>query len=144
MATFQVYLVFAFWQWLRGDSWVPDLLAAVILVVYLAGIALIYVPVFIASRRVGKEELFFGSTPPADAGRTATRWGAIAHPFRPRFFWFGLVFLLVFFVRACFISFAQGYGGPATVDRTRCNGSALLPSRSASAARVATRRATLS
>ncbi|EST07023.1 TRP-like family [Kalmanozyma brasiliensis GHG001] len=110
MATFQVYLVFAFWQWLRGDSWVPDLLAAVILVVYLAGIALIYAPVFVASRRVGKEELFYGDTPPANAGRTATRWGAIAHPFRPRFFWFGLVFLLVYFIRACFISFAQGYG----------------------------------
>ena len=110
MATFQVYLVFAFWQWLRGDSWVPDFLAAILLVVYLAGIAMIYAPVFVASRRAGKEELFYGSTPPANAGRTARRWGAIAHPFRPFFFWFGLVFLLVYFVRACFISFAQGYG----------------------------------
>ncbi|SNX84631.1 related to FLC2 - putative FAD transporter [Melanopsichium pennsylvanicum] len=110
MATFQVYLVFAFWQWLRGDSWVPDLLAAILLVVYVAGIALIYAPVFIASRRGGKEELFYGDTPPANAGEIATRWGAIAHPFRPRFFWFGLVFLVVYFVRACFISFAQGSG----------------------------------
>ncbi|SPO26031.1 related to FLC2 - putative FAD transporter [Ustilago trichophora] len=110
MATFQVYLVFAFWQWLRGDSWVPDFLAAILLVIYLVGIALIYAPVFIASQRGGKEELFYGDTPPANAGRTAKRWGAIAHPFRPRFFWFGLVFLLVYFVRACFISFAQGYG----------------------------------
>lgn len=110
MATFQVYLVFAFWQWLRGDSWVPDFLAAVLLVVYLGGITLIYAPVFLASRRLGREELFYGDTPPANAGPTAKRWGAIAHPFRPRFFWFGLVFLLVYFVRACFISFAQGYG----------------------------------
>lgn len=109
-ATFQVYLVFAFWQWLRGDSWVPDLLAAILLVVYLAGIALIYVPVFVASRKLGKDELFYGSTPPANAGKAARRWGAIAHPFRPRFFWFGLVFLLVYFLRACFISFAQGRG----------------------------------
>ncbi|TKY86514.1 hypothetical protein EX895_004663 [Sporisorium graminicola] len=110
MATFQLYLVFAFWQWLRGDSWVPDFLAAILLVVYLAGVALIYAPVFFASRRIGKEELFYGSTPPANAGPVARKWGAIAHPFRPRFFWFGLVFLLVYFVRACFISFAQGYG----------------------------------
>ena len=110
MATFQVYLVFAFWQWLRGNSWVPDFLAAVLLVVYLIGVVLIYAPVFIAARRNGKEELFYGSTPPAHAGRTARRWGAIAHPFRPRFFWFGLVFLVVYFVRSCFISFAQGYG----------------------------------
>ncbi|KAJ1020662.1 hypothetical protein NDA16_004055 [Ustilago loliicola] len=110
MATFQVYLVFAFWQWLRGDSWVPDLLAAVLLVVYLAGIVVIYAPVFLAVRRGGKEELFYGTTPPANAGSTSRKWGAIAHPFRPRFFWFGLVFLLVYFVRACFISFAQGYG----------------------------------
>lgn len=109
-ATFQLYLVFGFWQWLRGDSWVPDLLAAVLLVVYLVGIALIYAPVFIASRRTSKEELFYGTTPPANAGPVARKWGAIAHPFRPRFFWFGLVFLLVYFVRACFISFAQGYG----------------------------------
>ncbi|CDR98721.1 hypothetical protein [Sporisorium scitamineum] len=110
MATFQLYLVFAFWQWLRGDSWVPDFLAAILLVVHLVGIALIYAPVFIASRRTGKEELFYGSTPPANAGPVAKKWGAIAHPFRPRFFWFGLVFLLVYFIRACFISFAQGYG----------------------------------
>ncbi len=110
MATFQVYLVFAFWQWLRGDSWVPDLLAAVLLVVYLGGIAAIYFPVFRAVRRDGKQELFYGSTPPANAPGTAKRWGAIAHPFRPRYFWFGLVFGLVYFVRACFISFAQGYG----------------------------------
>lgn len=110
MATFQVYLVFAFWQWLRGDSWVPDLLAAVLLVIYLAGIAVIYAPVFLAVRRGGKDELFYGATPPANASPTSRKWGAIAHPFRPRFFWFGLVFLLVYFVRACFISFAQGYG----------------------------------
>ncbi|CBQ72467.1 conserved hypothetical protein [Sporisorium reilianum SRZ2] len=110
MATFQLYLVFAFWQWLRGDSWVPDLLAAVLLVVYLAGIALIYAPVFIASRRTGREQLFYGTTPPANAGAVARKWGAIAHPFRARFFWFGLVFLLVYFVRACFISLAQGNG----------------------------------
>ncbi|GAC94976.1 hypothetical protein PHSY_002549 [Pseudozyma hubeiensis SY62] len=109
-ATFQVYLVFAFWQWLRGDSWVPDFLAAILLVVYLAGIALIFVPVFLASRKVGNDRLFYGSTPPANASNTARRWGAIAHPFRPKFFWFGLVFLLVYFVRACFISFAQGAG----------------------------------
>ncbi|SAM81660.1 related to FLC2-putative FAD transporter [Ustilago bromivora] len=110
MATFQVYLVFAFWQWLRGDSWVPDLLAAILLVVYLASIAVIYAPVFLTVRRGGKEELFYGKTPPANAGSTSRKWGAIAHPFRPKFFWFGLVFLLLYFIRACFISFAQGYG----------------------------------
>lgn len=109
-ATLQIYLVFAFWQWLRGDSWVPDMLAAILLVIYLVGIALIYVPVFVASRRLGKDQLFYGSTPPANASAIAQRWGAIAHPFRPKFFWFGLVFLLVYFVRACFISFAQGRG----------------------------------
>ncbi len=110
MATFQIYLVFAFWQWLRGDSWVPDFLAAIILVFYLVGIAFIYLPVLRVARRNGKEGLFYGDTPPANASRTAKNWGAIAHPFRPRFFWFGLVFLLVYFVRACFISFAQGSG----------------------------------
>ncbi|PWY99900.1 TRP-domain-containing protein [Testicularia cyperi] len=110
MATFQMYLVFAFWQWLRGDSWVPDFLAAIILVVYLLGIAAIYLPVFRAARNGTREELFYGQMPPANASPVSKRWGAIAHPFRPRFFWFGLVFLLVYFVRACFIGFGQGRG----------------------------------
>ena len=109
MSTFQLYLVFSFWQWLRGDSWVPDFLAAVLLVIYLAGIACLYVPIFVAARRMGREELFYGSTPPANASATAKKWGSIVHAFRPKYYWFGLVFLLVYFVRACFIGFAQGY-----------------------------------
>lgn len=110
IATFQVFLVFAFWQWLRGDSWVPDFLAAVFLVVYLAGIFAIYFPVFRAVRRGSKEELFYGEMPPANASSVSKRWGAIAHPFRPKYFWFGLVFFLVYFIRAAFIGFGQGRG----------------------------------
>jgi hypothetical protein len=109
-ATFEVYLVFAFWQWAHADSWMPDFLGAIFLIVYLLGIISIYLPVFRAVHNSSKEELFYGEEPPANASFVSRKWGAISHPFKPRYFWFGLVFLLVYFLRACFIGLAQGRG----------------------------------
>ena len=107
MMTWQVLLVFAFAQWLIGDSWVPDILAAIFVAIYLLGFFLLYFPAFRYARRGSNSDLYYGETPPAVANPIAKRWGPIAHPFRPKYFWFGLVILLVTLIRACFIGFVQ-------------------------------------
>lgn len=106
-----VYLIFAFWQWFDGDSWVGHLVAALVLVMLLLALASLLVPMFIHVRRSGSPDtLYHKEVAPARGSHTAKRWGNMAHPFRSRFFWFSLAFLVWWFVRACFISFAQGHG----------------------------------
>ncbi|CAO1623027.1 unnamed protein product [Sympodiomycopsis kandeliae] len=106
-----VFLVFAFYQWRYGDSWVPDFLAAIFLAFLLVAFSVFYLPLFKYARRGGKgsEEIYFvKDDPPLYGTKQAKRWGHMAHPYRPTFFWWSLAFALMAVIRACFISFAQG------------------------------------
>lgn len=111
LITMPIYMIFAFYQWNHGDSWVPDFLAAVFLVMFLAALALLFLPMFRFARRGSKEDLYYNDeTAPASANPIVKRWGPMAHPFRPTFFWFALVLLLAAFLRACFLGFGQDHG----------------------------------
>lgn len=109
-----VFFIFSFYQWRHGDSWVPDFLAAFFLFVFLLALALFYLPCLTAVRRsvLGPEVLYYSShdekEPPIEGRSVAKKWGHIAHPYRPKFWWFALVFILMSVIRACFVSFAQG------------------------------------
>lgn len=106
--TFPVVVLFAFYQWAHGDSWVGHLLAAISVVVFLAAAAGLLVPMVRHARR--GEDLYYHDTPPARGSAVAKRWGQMAHMYRPRFYWFAGVWLAYSIVRACFIAFAQGRG----------------------------------
>ena len=106
--TFPVVVLFAFYQWAHGDSWVGHLLAAISVVVFLAAAAGLLVPMVRHARR--GEDLYYHDTPPARGGAVAKRWGQMAHMYRPRFYWFAGVWLGYSIIRACFIAFAQGRG----------------------------------
>lgn len=110
LVIFPVFCIFAFYQWRFGDSWVPDFLAAIFMAFLLVAIAVFFVPLFKNARRASSNSLYYESTPPVLANRATKRWGHMAHPFRPRFFWFSLAFLVMSVARACFIGFAQGNG----------------------------------
>ncbi|CAD6910343.1 unnamed protein product [Tilletia controversa] len=111
LITFPILLLFAFYQWRFGDSWVPDLLAAIAIAVFLAGLATFFIPMFVHARRSGKEELYYPEDlPPAEAGRVPKVWGSFAHPWKPKFYWAYLLFLLWSVIRACFIAFGTHHG----------------------------------
>lgn len=110
LVIFPVFCIFAFYQWRFGDSWVPDFLAAIFMAFLLVAIAIFFVPLFKNARRASSRSLYYESTPPVLANRATKRWGHMAHPYRPRFFWFALAFLAMSVARACFIGFAQGDG----------------------------------
>lgn len=110
LVIFPVFCIFAFYQWRSGDSWVPDFLAAIFMAFLLVAIAVFFVPLFKNARQGSSRSLYYESTPPVLANRATKRWGHMAHPYRPRFFWFSLAFLGVSVARACFIGFAQEHG----------------------------------
>lgn len=111
LVVWPVFLVFAFYQWAEGDSWVPDFLAALFLVFLIVGLLVYFLPLFKYARREGvrSEHIYYAKDdPPLYGTKQAKRWGHMAHPYRPLFFWFSLAFIVMSIVRACFISFAQG------------------------------------
>ncbi|KAK0523124.1 hypothetical protein OC835_006353 [Tilletia horrida] len=111
LITFPILLIFAFFQWRFGDSWVPDMVAAVTIAVCVAGLAVFFVPMFYYARRDGKDELYYPEElPPAEAGKVPKIWGSFAHPWKPKFYWAYLIFLFWSVGRACFIGFAQHHG----------------------------------
>lgn len=107
-----ILFIFAFYQWDHGDgSWVPHFLAAIFLAFFLLVLAFFFVPCFYhASRSVlGAQVLYYGKDEaPLEGTTPAKRWGHVAHPYRPKYWWFALIFLLMSIIRACFVSFAQG------------------------------------
>lgn len=107
---FPVFFIFAFWQWVDGDSWVGHLVAALMTVIILAFTAAMFVPMIIRAKRSSSASLYHKSIAPAHGTKTAKRWGHLSHPYRQKFYWFGLALLLFAFIRACFISFAQQHG----------------------------------
>ncbi|UZJ56315.1 hypothetical protein CBS101457_005635 [Exobasidium rhododendri] len=110
MITFPPFFIFAFYQWNYGDSWVGHLVAAIFTVFYFAFAFVLFFPMIRHARRGEKQDLYYNDTPPARGGVIAKRWGQMAHMYRPRFYWFSIVFLVYSIVAACFITFAQGHG----------------------------------
>jgi hypothetical protein len=111
LIVFPIFFIFAFWQWVAGDSWVGHLVAALITVVMLAFAAAFYIPLILIARRSSPSELFYkGEVGPAHGSQRAKRWGHLAHPFKHSAYWFAIAFLACAFLRACFISFAQDHG----------------------------------
>ncbi|CAO1621093.1 unnamed protein product [Parajaminaea phylloscopi] len=109
LVIFPAYIIFAFYQWKHGDSWVPTMLAAVFLAFLVISIIVFFAPLFKEARRSSPETFYYSKhESPVYANRVAKVWGHMAHPYRPKYFWFALVFLLLSVVRACFVSFAQG------------------------------------
>ncbi|PWN31490.1 TRP-domain-containing protein [Meira miltonrushii] len=109
LIVFPVFFIFAFWQWIDGDSWVGHLVAALMTVIILAFTAIMFVPMIIRARRSTSAVLYHDKAP-AHGTKTAKRWGHLSHPYRQKFYWFSLALLLFAFIRACFISFAQQHG----------------------------------
>lgn len=106
-----IFFIFAFWQWVGGDSWVGHLVAAIFLVLVLACLGLFFYPMFRHVRRTHDvHSLYHQDVPPAQADTVTKRWGHMAHPYRPKFYWFAFALAGWWFIRACFISFAQGHG----------------------------------
>lgn len=112
LITFPIFLIFAFYQWKTGDSWVPDFLAAIFLVFFLVAGTVLFWPMIRYVRKNGGESKFrenlyyderdraadvgvsgWKGVPNAHEGTLVKRDGAMAHPYRPRFYWFALVFL---------------------------------------------------
>lgn len=107
---FPPFFIFAFYQWDHGDSWVGHLVAAIFFVIVLALAGLLFYPMIKYARRGSPTDLYYNNTPPAHGSELAKRWGAMAHPFRPKYYWFAAAFCAWSILRACFVSFAQGYG----------------------------------
>lgn len=106
---FPIFFIFAFWQWVDGDSWVGHLVAALMTVIILAFTSIIFIPMIVHARKSNPSTLYHNQAP-AHGTKTAKRWGHLSHPYRQRFYWFSLALLLFAFIRACFISFAQQHG----------------------------------
>ena len=110
----QPFIIFAFWQWLAGDTWVGTLLAAVILAIFLLVIVAWSIPMIIHARRAGTPDVLYidPATTPTDmpASKVARRWGILAHPYRPKYYYFALMLVVYFILRAVFVSFAQDNG----------------------------------
>lgn len=110
LIVFPIFFIFAFWQWTAGDSWVGDLVAALMTLIILAFTSVMFVPMIIHARRSSPSSLYHLHQAPAHGSKVAKRWGPLAHPYRIKFYWFGLAILLFGFIRACFVSFAQQHG----------------------------------
>ncbi|KAK0553170.1 hypothetical protein OC845_001305 [Tilletia horrida] len=111
LITFPILLIFAFYQWRFGASWVPHLVAGVVIGIWLAGLATFFVPMFFHARRSGRESLYYPEDlPPAEAGRVPKVWGSFAHPWKPKYYWAYLIFLLWSIIRAAWLAFGQNHG----------------------------------
>ncbi|CAO1612706.1 unnamed protein product [Jaminaea pallidilutea] len=103
------FFVFALLQWRFGDSWMPHFVAGIFMALFLLAAVVFFLPLFRHARRDSTESLYYGKKePPLYGSLAAKRWGHMAHPYRPKFFWFALAFLVMSFIRACFVAFAQG------------------------------------
>lgn len=101
-----IMFIFSFYQWRHGDSWVPDLLAGIFLAFFLVIYLVLFLPMIRHARR---GQLYpRHAEAPVLAKPYVKRWGALAHPYRPKYYWFSSVFILMSIIRACFIAFAQG------------------------------------
>lgn len=110
MIVIPIFFIFAFWQWVRGDSWVGHFVAAIFTVFFLAFAAIFFLPLIRNARHGSESDLYHLDKPPAHGDLAAKRWGHMAHPYRPKFYWFAAAFLAWSFLRACFVSFAQDHG----------------------------------
>lgn len=111
MVTFPIFFIFAFYQWDFGDSWVGHLIAGIFTVFFLGfAIGFLY-PMIRHAHSTESGQLYYDESIPNHHQKVESRtWGQMAHMYRPRFYWFSAVFLGYSIIRACFISFAQGYG----------------------------------
>jgi hypothetical protein len=111
LVTFPVLTLFAFYQWYFGAAWPAHLVAGLSFGLFLLVGAAFLVPMLLHSRRAGSDSLYYGKGNSPELGSTAAkRWGHMAHPYRPTFFYFAFIFVLWSIIRACWIVFAQGHG----------------------------------
>lgn len=114
-----IMLVSIFYQWSHSGSWVAHFVAAITAVCIAAFWLLALLPMLLYVKRTrDAHSLYFsGSSSPWDTKAPAARLGSLAHPWRPRFYWFTAVVLLCHVLRACFLGFPQGndYGLRQTV-----------------------------
>ncbi|KAL9940973.1 hypothetical protein V8E36_000461 [Tilletia maclaganii] len=111
LITFPILLIFACYQWLWGDSWMPKMVAGVTIFLFGLALAVFFVPMMWFADRDGPASLYYpDDLPPASAGRVPKVWGSFAHPWKPRFYLAYAGFLLWSVFRAAWIGFAHTHG----------------------------------
>lgn len=97
----------ALFQFVHSTGWVSHFIAAVTCA-FLLGVWLWkYAEMALSVRNQGPSALYMKKSSPWDSHSYAMRFGSLAHPYRRRFWWFGLVMGLCVFLRACFVAIPQ-------------------------------------
>ncbi|WFD44957.1 hypothetical protein MPSI1_003632 [Malassezia psittaci] len=102
-------LVMIFFQWAHATGWPSHVAAAFCFLALIVAWSVMLAPMFlhVAHSRDVHSIYFAESRSPYDSASPAARFGSLAHPYRPKYYWFTLVHLLCAFLRACFVAFPQ-------------------------------------
>ncbi|WFD00898.1 hypothetical protein MYAM1_003654 [Malassezia yamatoensis] len=102
-------LVMIFFQWTHATGWPSHVAAAFCFLALILAWSAMLAPMFmhVAQTRDVQSLYFAKSQSPYDAASPAARFGALAHPYRPKYYWFTVVHLLCAILRACFVAFPQ-------------------------------------
>lgn len=102
-------VVLIFFQWAHATGWPSHVAAAFTFAALIAAWVTMLAPMFVhvARTRDARTLYFTHDVSPYDEHSPAAKYGALAHPYRPRYYWFGTVHLVCAFLRACFVAFPQ-------------------------------------
>ncbi|WFD47120.1 hypothetical protein GLX27_001767 [Malassezia furfur] len=102
-------LVLIFFQWTHATGWPSHVAAAFTFAALIAAWVTMLAPMFVhvARTRDARTLYYTHDVSPYDEHAPAAKYGALAHPYRPRYYWFGTVHLVCAFLRACFVAFPQ-------------------------------------
>ncbi len=116
------FFIFAFWQWLAGDSWVGAMVAGIVMGVLVVPFLLYFVLLIVRVRRYGTEREFYDDKEDGDRyldrasqSKTSKFFGLLSERYRAKYYWFALLSVAMAFIRALFIGFAQGNGAAQAI-----------------------------